>query len=290
MKKQFTDPQKFADALLAWVQANPKSRAIPNAAGFYDEVVRGHLKSGDTQKAMSMIQAFQAAVPNDTVLLPSLYAASFQAKNYAKAAEVGEKLYAAKPGIAMATDLATIFRQLNNTDKYLFYSEKILAEVPIEKSFSLALDVAAIYAQRRATDKALGLYSQIMSVYGDKVPPNVSESAWNTVRAQVFTAMAGDAWGKNDKAKAVDLYQRVVGFAPKGEEACTAYYFMGMAKWQSKDQKGAIDQFARAYVLNKGQSAKSKEYLETLWKAENKDTLDGLDAFLAKIKSELGIG
>ena len=36
-------------------------------------------------------------------------------------------------------------------------------------------------------------------------------------------------------------------------------------------------------------SAKAKEYLEELYKAENNDSLDGLDSVISKAKFDLGI-
>ena len=62
-----------------------------------------------------------------------------------------------------------------------------------------------------------------------------------------------------------------------------------MAKWQGKDQKGAIEPFAKSFVLGKTLSAKAKEYFEQLYKNEHNGSLDGSDAVLAKAKSDLGI-
>jgi tetratricopeptide (TPR) repeat protein len=286
--KSNTDPLKRADALLEWVKANPKSRAIPNAAGFYAEVVVSVMKT-DPQKAISMIQAFQAVAPAEKTMTPYLMSAYYQTKNWPKAAEIGEKLYSEKPSLGLANDLMGIYSQMNNQDKYLFYAEKVMAEVPMEKSFPIALQVGQIYAQKKDVAKSLQIFSRVMAVYGDKVPPGVQESAWNTTRAGAYTMMASDSYAKKDYTKAIELYEKVARFAPKGEEACQAWYYIGMARWQMKDQKGAIEPFAKSFVLGKSMSAKAKEYLEELYKAENNDSLDGLDSVISKAKFDLGI-
>jgi tetratricopeptide (TPR) repeat protein len=291
IKAKETDPQKRADALLAWVKANPRAtRAIAYAAAIYGEAVAGAIKAGDAQKGLTMIQTFQAAAPADKTLNSLEMYAYNQAKNYAKAAEIGEKLYAEKPSLDMANTLYTLYLQTNNADKLLVYGEKLVAEVPIDKSFGVALQLAGIYAQRKNTEKSLGYFSQVMAVYADKVPPGVQEAAWNTTRAGAFTMMAADSYSKKDFPKAIELYDKVTKFAPKGEEACSAWYYIGMAKWQSKDQKGAIEPFARAFVLGKSASPKAKEYFEQLYKNEHSGSLEGSDAVLAKAKSDLGIG
>ncbi len=289
IKAKETDPQRRADALLAWAKANPRAtRAVAYAAAFYGEVVANVLKS-DPQKALAMIQAFQAAAPTNKTLTSLELSAYYQSKNYAKAAEIGERLYAEKPSVDMANTLYALYSQAKNEDKVLFYGEKLLADVPIDKSFGIALQLADIYTRRKNTEKALGLYSQVMTAYGDKVPPGVQEGTWNTVRAGAYTMMAADSYSKKDFPKAISLYETVTKFAPKGEEACQAWYYIGMAKWQGKDQKGAIEPFARSFVLGKSLSAKAKENLDNLWKAEHNGSLDGLDAVIAKAKSDLGI-
>jgi len=277
------------DALLAWVKANPRAtRSISYAAAYYGQAVSEALKT-DPQKALAMIQTFQAAAPGDETLTQLEMSAYIQAKNYAKAAEIGEKLYAKKPSIDMADLLYRLYAQANNQDKMLAYGEKLVTEVGMEKGFNVALQMANIHLQRKNNDKALALFSQVMGVYGDKVPPNVPEGQWNATRAGAFYLMAADSYTKKDLPKAIEQYEKVTKFAPTGDEACIAYYYIGMAKWSGKDQKGAIEPLARCVVLNKAQSAKAKEYLETLYKNENGGKLDGLDAVLAKAKSDLGI-
>jgi tetratricopeptide (TPR) repeat protein len=293
IKAKETDSQKRADALVAWVKNNPRAtRAIAYAAFAYGEVVSGILKSGDAQKALTMIQTFQTAAPADTSLVPLQMSAYYQAKNFAKAAEIGEKIYSEKPSLEMANSLYTIYGQMNppNADKMLVYGEKLVAEVPIEKSYLAALQLAQIYAQRRNTDKALQYFTKVMDVYGDKVPTGYKEADWNAVRAVAFAAMAADSYMKKDYPKATELYTKVITFAPKTDElACQAWYYIGMAKWQGKDQKAAIEPFAYAYVIGKSLSPKAKDNLDNLWKAEHNDSLDGLDAVIAKAKSDLGI-
>ncbi len=291
IKAKDTDPQKRADDLLAWVKANPKAtRAIAYAAAYYGEVVSGVLKSGDAQKAVTMIQTFQAAAPADATLVPLQMSAYYQSKNYAKAAEIGEKLYSDKPTLEMANTLYAIYAQMNNLDKVVQYGEKLLADVPIDKSYGIAVQVANVYLQRKNTDKALALFTKLMDVYGDKVPAGYKEADWNAVRAGAFSLMAAETYRKQDFLKAIDQYTKVISFAPKTDEAaCTAWYYIGMAKWQQKDQKGAIEPFANAYVCGKTMSSKAKENLDNLWKAEHNNSLDGEDAAIAKAKSDLGI-
>ena len=289
IKATETDPQKRADALLAWVSAHPRAtRAIAYAAAYYGEVVSGVMKAGDHQKALAMIERFQGAAPANTTLVAMQMTAYYQTKNWAKAAEIGEKLYAANASAGLANDLAGIYLQAGNSEKYLFYAEKVLADVGMEKGYTVALQIANIHVQKKDMAKALPLLSQLMTVYGDKVPAGIQEANWNQTRAFAFGVMAADSYSKKDLPKAIELYEKVIKFAPKSEDA---WYFIGMAKWQGKDQKGAIEPFAKAYVIGgKLYSQKAKDNLDQLWKAEHNGNMDGLDAVIAKAKADLGIG
>jgi tetratricopeptide (TPR) repeat protein len=288
IKARETDPQKRADALVAWVKDHPRAtRAIAYAAAFYDEIVRGVLKT-DLQRGLAMIQTFQTAAPSNTTLTALQMSAYYQTKNWVRAAELGEKLYAATPSTGLANDLMGIYMQANNPEKYLFFAEKVLTDVGIEKGYSVALQIANFHIQRKEMAKALPLLVQLMTAFGDKVPQGIQESNWNQTRAFAYGVMAGDTYSKKDFPKAIELYERVTRFAPKSEDA---WYFIGMARWQTKDQKGAIEPLAKAYVIGgKVYSQKAKDNLEQLWKAEHNNSLDGLDAVIAKAKSDLGIG
>jgi tetratricopeptide (TPR) repeat protein len=288
IKATQTDPQKRADALVAWVSGHPRAtRAIAYAASYYAEVVSSVSKA-DPQKALTMIQTFQTAAPHNTTLVPLQMSAHYQAKNWAKAAEIGEKLYAATPSAGMANDLSNIYMQAGNSEKYVFYAEKVLADVGIEKGYAIALQIANVHVQKKEMAQALPLLAQLMTAYGDKVPAGIQEANWNQTRAFAFGVMAADSFTKKDLPKAIELYEKVIKFAPKSEDA---WYFIGMAKWQLKDQKGAIEPFAKAYVIGgKLYSQKAKDNLDQLYKAEHNGSMDGLDAVIAKAKADLGIG
>jgi len=288
------DAQKRSDLLLGFVKEHPQSRMLPYVAGYYGQIVAPYAQAGNWKKVVEMYEKFLEPLPpgdkevtNDSkTILTSLMGAYYQTGNFVKAAELGEKLYELDKDKKMAFALADIYLRMQNTDKYVVYAEKILAEFPMEQVYATALQMAQVHLQKQNVAKATECVSKVMQVYGDKVPPGAQESAWNNSRAFAFGLMGADAYGKKDYAKALEHYERVAKFAPKSDEA---YYYIGMSKWRSQDPEGAINAFAKAAVLGKATAKRAQEYLEQLWRARHNDTLDGLDQILAKAKSELGI-
>jgi tetratricopeptide (TPR) repeat protein len=305
--KKEADAQKRADLLLAYIKDRPISKLLLNAVNDYLECVKAQK---DPAKAGSMVEAMIAVIPTEQMvkaaeipvgveefikeqLVPSqkialstLASVYYQAKNYPKAAETLEKIYAMAPDKALLPVLADVYKQFN-ADKYIAYAQKIIAESSIEQTYGTALDLAQVQIQKNDIKAATELYSKIMDVFGEKVPPNVQEPAWNATRAFAYGVLASGVYSSKDYPKAIELYGKVAKFDPKREDA---HYFIGMSKWQTKDQAGAIDSFAKCVALNgPNYGAKAKTYLDQLYKAEHSGSMDGLDKIMEKAKSELGI-
>ena len=226
--------------------------------------------------------------PTNKLILSALLQSYYQSNNLPKAAETAEKLYALEPSNSMLPLMTDIYQKMKNTDKYVYYAEKLLGTVKMEdpQGYGTALQLAQIYLQRQNVPKATELLTKVMNVYGDKVPPGTQEAAWNATRAFAYGIIAAGIYGKKDYTKAQELYEKVVKFDPKRDDA---YYYIGMCKWNKKDQEGAIEAFAKSAVLNKDYAQRARKYLEDLYKAEHSDSLDGIDDVLAKAKSELGV-
>jgi tetratricopeptide (TPR) repeat protein len=310
--KKEADAQKRADLLLGFMKEHPISRMLLYVATDYMECVKPHLAKNDFAKAISMVEALQALLPTDKTiqdaqipvgveefrkdqLVPTqasiyqaLLTAYYQSSNLPKAAEEAEKLYAMTSNKALLPALADIYFKMQNWDKYLSYGQKMLAEFPMDQpqGYTTAIQMAQVYIQKQDVNSATDLLSKVMDVYGDKVPPNTQEAQWNSTRAFAYGVIASGIYAKKEYPKAQELYEKVARFEPKREDA---HYYLGMCKWQTQNPEGAIDSFAKCVVLNGQLAKRAQQYLEQLYKARNKDTLDGLDKVLAKAKSELGM-
>lgn len=281
-----TDLQKRADALLAFVKEHPQSRMLPWVTAYYQQSVAPHQQAHAWSKVIAMNEAYIALVSNDKTALAGLMAAHYQSKNFAKAAEVGEKIYALNPDKGVASDLAGIYLQLQNTDKYLLYAEKVIPEFPIEQSYGMAVQVATVYAGKNDLDKAASYAEKVTAAFGEKVPQGVQESAWNATRASMYSLLGAGAYAKKDYTRAAELYEKVVRFDSKND---AGYYYIGMCKWRNQDLDGAMAAFAKSSVLNKSVSKRAQEYLEQIYKPRHNNTLDGIDEILGKAKADLGI-
>jgi len=305
------DLQKRADMLVAFQKQHPISKMLDYVALQYLECVKPYVQKKDWARVVSMEEGFLNLMPTEKTvqdagipvgvdeflkkqLVPSqkqfyqaLMGAYYQSNNFPKAAEMAEKSYALAPDKSMAATLADIYLKMQNFDKYLAYGDKVLAEFPIAQSYGMALQMMRICFQRQNNAKGMELLSKVVEAFPDKAPEGVKPEEWNIYLATYWAPKAAEAYKQKDYAKAIELFEKVIGFSPKADD--TPYYFIGMSKWNSKDPDGAIPYFAKAMVLGKANSAKAKQYLEDLYKARHNDSLDGLDQVVAKAKADLGV-
>ncbi|HSW40564.1 MAG TPA: hypothetical protein VLL97_13835, partial [Acidobacteriota bacterium] len=226
--------------------------------------------------------------PARASILRGFLAVYLGSANLPKAAETAERLNAISPDISGLQILSDIYLQMRNHDKFLENGRKILDKTPISQPLGLstALQMAQIHIQEQNVNAATDLYTRVMDVYGDKLPPNVTEAQWNPLRAVAFGLMAARAYQKKDYAKAEQLYGRVMRFDPGRDDS---HYFIGMARWQQQNPKDAMEPFAKAVVLNKDYAQRARQHLEQIYKGLNNDSLEGLDKLLAKARSDLGL-
>ena len=314
--KKETDIQKRADLLLAFIKERPVSRVLIYAVSDYMESLKPVLDKKDWTKAIALQEGLMALLPTEKTLqeagVPaeaqgeaglddfkkrhilqaqiliqrSLLSTYYQAKNLPKAAEAAEKMYALAPDKALYFTLAAIYLEMQNFDKYLEYGKKILAEYSMEQAYQTAYQMAQVYIQKSDVNSARDLFSKMMEAYGEKLPPNLTDAQWNPVRAVAYGVLASGVYEKKEYPKAQELFEKVVQFDPKNDDA---YYYIGMCKWRNNDAEGAIEPFAKCVVLNKARAKTAQQYLEQIYKARHSDSLDGLDKVLAKAKADLGI-
>jgi len=66
------------------------------------------------------------------------------------------------------------------------------------------------------------------------------------------------------------------------------YYLLGSAQKELKKNAEAMDALAKCYILKCPVSEKARQYLEYIYKGVNRGSTTGLDAIIAKARSDLG--
>ena len=257
-----TDARKKADLLTAFLKERPISRVLLYVAQEYVGCIN-KLAGNDVARKISMLEELQDLIPTDQqikaeeipvgveefrknhliptrkLILTSMAAGYYQLKNYTKAAELTEQAYAMAPDKTLVQTLYDLYTKQGNEAKIISYGKKMLEQFPLKQpeGYTTALQLADIYIKKQDVNAAIDLFSKLMNVYGNSVPPKIPEANWNQTRIFAYSLMARDAYSKNNYANAEKLFQTVLSFNSHLDEP---YYYLGMCRWKSKDQQSAI--------------------------------------------------
>ena len=133
---------------------------MPN---FFGQIAKDYQTAGQSAKSDALkkkiIKLFPSVVPKVTPEQELQMA--YQQKNYAKATQLGEKLYASKPTTATASILAYSYMNTKNTAKAAAYSEKALSALGAKEGSFYALYLAEHYTGQQDIAKAAVSYTHL---------------------------------------------------------------------------------------------------------------------------------
>lgn len=285
-EKQLTD---FMNSL------HPKSKILQYMPSFFTQIADEYKKAGKADQAKALQGKIAQWFPH-TVNPMEAIAQAFQAKDYAKTASLGETQYAANPQKELAFILFSSFVATNNGPKAAEYAAKVVEGFGPKDGINSAIWLSHYHANQKNADKAAEYGAIVMKAYPDGNPPGMTGEQWNAERAFACMIQGASAYGKKDYPASIEHYTASLKYFPHNDEA---YFQIGMSHWRfsaspaaaddaakQKAQDAAIDAFAKAHVLGKARAARAREYLEQLYKPRHNNSLDGLDALLAKAKAE----
>ncbi len=265
----------------------PTAKIRPYMESFFLQTADEMQKAGKTQDAAAVMGKVAELFPNSPTVKSQQFMAAFQAKDYQKAITLGEELNAANPDPQIQAILAQSYMAAGNGPKAAEYSQKLLdAQGPKEGAVYL-LWLAEYYNGQKDVPKALEYYNKFLETFPEDQPPQGwAPEVWNRHKATAYMLKAGQAYTAKDYPTALQNLEQSVKFAPKND---TAYYMMGMSYWRTQNLDKAEESFAKAAAVGGPASGKAREYLEQIWKPRHNNTTDGLEAFIAKAKSDLKI-
>lgn len=254
---------------------------------FFGQIVKDYTAAGQQAKADALTQKMMTWFPKSDALLPQQFKAAYDKKDWAAAIPLGEQLLQKSPNDAqLLVMLAESYRGANNTAKLMQISPKVISAIGPEKGFNYAFGLADYYRQQKNTARAIEYYDLMLQTYPTGTPAGWQASQWNSVKATAYQVKASSAWAEEDFGAVIQNYNEVLKLTPKNDGA---HLFVGLAHWKLQQLDQAEAAFAKAVVLSGPNSARAQQYLETIYKPRNGDSLDGLDKVLAKAKSDLGI-
>ena len=91
------DPAKREDAIVEFIETNPRSALVEYATGSYLQLMQGYQNQGELRKVLSAGEKFLSIQPDDFTALFMTGFAAYSLQQFEKAAKYAEIAYAQKP-------------------------------------------------------------------------------------------------------------------------------------------------------------------------------------------------
>ncbi len=263
---------------------NPKAKILQYMPSFFSQIQEEYTKAGQADKAKALSAKMLQLFPNNSELIYQKFTAAYQAKNFAQAIELGEKIYATKPDNQTTLILADCYLATNNAAKLAEFAPKAVEALGPQKGVGFLVWMADYNTAQKNLDKAMENYNTLLQTFPDAPPAGWTAEQWNPIKVKAYALQANLAYGKKDYAGAIKSLSESIKIFPQND---AAYFIIGMSQWRLQELDKAMEAFAKVVALGKPTATKAREYLEQIFKPRHNNTLNGLDEMIAKAKSEL---
>lgn len=256
------------------------------------QLMKNALDGKKNQELADYAEEYLKAYPND-LFATAMAAEGYRGlKNYAKFIDYGTKVFNAKPDPTIAYFLTMAYENNKDNQKYLEWAQKTMSLSPDNIAYNLEFipKMSKIHTDLKQLDKAAVLQQKLLPILDKAVKPaTTSDAEWkdylNREKGRAWQVIGESLFQKDKFQESVAAYQKAATFIKKND---FAYFRIGTCHWKLNDPDSAIENFARAYVIN-GEVAKSSyEYLERLYKSIHNNSTVGINKVIDQAKKELG--
>ena len=281
-------PEEREDAIIQFVEENPKSTLIQYAASSYVQLMQAYESQGQTERVLDAGKRLLKLLPEEANAIYLTAVAAFQLERFEVAVQYGAEAYSANSSAGLAFVLATSFGRLKDEDKYTEYGEIACQELEAKQCYQILTDLMRIFAGNKQWSKAAE-YAQraLQGLDAAEKPPKSSPGEWSDYldkqRAVAYAIVGRNGWEDQNWRTSLENYQKALSLKTDPPMKAEAYYYVGMSQWKQKAIDPAMKAFAKGSVQEKAPYAKHcRQYLETLYKSTHNDSLAGLDEFLER--------
>ena len=283
------DPSKREEAIIEFIKANPKSALVQYTISSYLQLLQEYQNTGQTQKVLSAGEKLLTVLPDELNTQERLRIAAYELKEFDKAAEYGEKVFAQTQDGAVAKFLFDTYTQLNNEAKYIEYGEQVSAQFAPKDSYETLGKMARIHYGRKEWGKAAEYAGKVLEGLDTaEKPPEAPEERWesyvNSERVTAYKILGRQAWERKQLNSCVAHFRKVLSLSKEAAVTAEAHYYTGRVRWDQRQMDSAMEAFAKGSVQKGAPHAEHcQQHLETLYKSTHNGSLAGLEEFVERV-------
>ena len=280
-------PEEREDAIIQFVEENPKSTLIQYAAASYVQLMQAYESQGEAERAVDAGLRLLKLLPEEANTLYLTAVAAYRVGRFEEAVQHGTKAYSVNSSAGLAFVLATSFGRLKDEDKYTEYGEIACEELEAKQCYQILADLMRIFAGNKQWGKAAE-YAQraLKGLDAAEKPPQSSPGEWSEYldkqRVVAYAIVGRNGWESENWQTTIENYQKTLNLKADPVMQAEAYYYVGMSQWKQKQIDSAMKAFAKGSVQKAPHAKHCRQYLETLYRSTHNDSLAGLDEFLER--------
>ena len=280
---EMTDPAAQAERYFAFIAEGFDDRLEP----FVYQGLQGDLQAltaaGNFDKVFELADRWIGIRADDQRPVVLALEAAVAAGNPQQVVNYGEKFYAVQPAPQVALILAQNFSQLDDAAKVREYGQIAIDNFPIEQTWSITYELLRQDESAGRWPNASALARTLQSELSG-APEGVSASQWGEIRLYLQETVARNSYEGGRHAEAMQGFNVVLQMNPRSDKA---YYYIGESLLATDAIAEAMNAFAKSDMIRGGYSARARDMLETIYRANHGGNLSGLDSVIEDARREL---
>jgi tetratricopeptide (TPR) repeat protein len=277
------DLLKRGTMLLEFIDKYPKSKLMSFADSAYKSLLYECSNNKKYQELETLAEKWLKLHANDLQTIAYIADAADKLGHNEKCVQCLLQIYQMQPTGSMAYNIAQTYKKMNNTAKYLEWTDTVFKYPEYDSNYKLRYDLVQTFVDAKDFAKAAD-YARMTLKAADlvKQPDSETQAQLRGVRRACYHLIGMSLFEKDKFPEAIKALEQAL----KAEKYGEGYYYIGLCLWKQDKVEEAMLYFARAEQQGGEIAPKAKEKLEQLYKALHNNTLIGIDKIYKRAKEQ----
>ena len=276
------DIVKSGAMLIEFINENPKSKLSPYAEGSYMRLLNRCVQEKKYQELETLAEQWNSFKPGDDNIVRMIAVSAKELNHTEKYVQTLEEIYKKTPDLNFAKELAGLYKEMKNDDKYIEWTITIMKTPEEASNFLLHYELFQHYSNKKDSAKIIEYaQSTLKAIDQTKNSPADTAKLMLDIRHNLNHTIG--VMYLNDKR-----YDNAITYflnALKAKKYADGYYQIAQCLSMQNKPLNAIYAYAKAQqqgesaqasAADKSVATRAKERMETVYKAMQNNTLVGI--------------
>jgi len=276
------DILKSGAMLIEFIQKNQGTTLAPYAEDSYMRLLNRCVEGKRYQELETLADQWNTFKPGNDIIVNMIAVAARELKHTEKYLWVLEEMHKKNPKMDYVEEIAGLYKELKNDDKYIEWTEIILKTPEGASDFLRHYDLFQLYSAKNDTAKTMEYaQSTLKAIEQVKNPPADMAKVIPDIRYSLNHMIGASHYSNKRYDDAITYLMRAL----RDKKYSNGYYLIANSLWEQKKILNARMAFAKAQLFGESAQAsaedksiapRAKDRMEQLHRALHNDTLVGI--------------